>query len=103
MCYHVKKPRGVFQVKKMVLFGAGQAGRAAARLIGSDWEICCFADNAAGRLPERVLGLEVLPPAEALEHAPDAVCLCAADAGRAGEMAAQLRGLGYTGQILDCA
>lgn len=32
-------------MKKIVLFGAGQAGAAVSRLLGADWEAVCFADN----------------------------------------------------------
>ena len=33
-------------MKKTVLFGAGQAGAMAARLLGGDYAAVCFADNA---------------------------------------------------------
>ena len=78
-------------MKKTVLFGAGQAGAMAARLLGGDHAAVCFADNAPEKRGGSLAGLPIVSPEEALALGPDCVCLCVLDAERASQMEAQLR------------
>ena len=87
-------------MKKTVLFGAGQAGAMAARLLGGDYAAVCFADNAPEKRGGSLAGLPIVSPEEALALGPDCVCLCVLDAERASQMEAQLRALGYAGPLL---
>ena len=87
-------------MKKTVLFGAGQAGAMAARLLGGDHAAVCFADNAPEKRGGSLAGLPIGSPEEALALGPDCVCLCVLDAERASQMEAQLRALGYAGPLL---
>lgn len=87
-------------MKKTVLFGAGQAGAMAARLLGGDHAAVCFADNAPEKRGGSLAGLPIVSPEEALALGPDCVCLCVLDAERASQMEAQLRALGYAGPLL---
>ena len=87
-------------MKKTVLFGAGQAGAMAARLLGGDYAAVCFADNAPEKRGGSLAGLPIVSPEEALALGPDCVCLCVLDAERASQMEAQLCALGYAGPLL---
>ena len=87
-------------MKNMILFGAGQIGAMVSRLMGSEYALCCFADNAEAKWGGALAGIPVVSPAESLRCAPDCVCLCVLDEVRAGQMETQLRELGYGGEIL---
>ena len=87
-------------MKTTVLFGAGQVGAMVSRLMGAEYRVACFADNNEKRWGESLLGIPVLSPAEALLKSPDCVCLCVLDGERSAQMEAQLRELGFGGEIL---
>ena len=87
-------------MKNTVLFGAGQAGRMVLRLLGSGYAVACFADNAPEKQGGSVAGIPVCSPAESLHSNPDCVILCVLGEERAGQMEAQLRSLGYAGEVL---
>lgn len=84
---------------KTALFGAGQVGAMALRLLGE--RVCCVADNSREKRGTTLLGVPVVSPEESLEYAPERFCLCVTDAARAAEMREQLRALGYAGEIID--
>ena len=84
---------------KTALFGAGQVGTMALRLLGG--RVCCVADNSREKRGTTLLGVPVVSPEESLEYAPERFCLCVTDAARAAEMRGQLRALGYAGEIID--
>lgn len=88
-------------MKTVVLFGAGQAGTMALRLLGPNYRVLCFVDNDANKQGNRVSGIPVLSPEEGLAAGPDAVCICALGEERAEEMRVQLDELGYTGKVLS--
>ena len=87
-------------MKTVVLFGAGQVGAMISRLMGSAYRIACFADNYEGKWGTALAGIPVLSPQESLRCDPDCVCLCVLDGERAGRMEAQLRELGFEGELL---
>lgn len=87
-------------MKTAVFFGAGQIGAMVARLAGTGYAPLCFADNYAPKWGSSLAGLSVESPAEALSPCPDCVFLCVLDNERAGQMEAQLRSLGYAGEIV---
>lgn len=90
-------------MKTAVLFGAGQVGAMLLRLVGGGYRIAAFADNAPGKWGTKLLGVPILSPKAALAKKPDAVFLCVTDDRRAGEMTAQLKELGYSGEIRTAA
>ena len=63
-------------------------------------KIAAFADNFEGKWGSTLAGIPVVSPEECLRQNPDCVCLCVLDAERAGQMEAQLRQLGFEGEIL---
>lgn len=87
-------------MKTVVLFGAGQVGAMISRLMGSAYRVLCFADNYEGKWGTTLAGIPVVSPRESLRNDPDCFCLCVLDAERAGLMEAQLRELGFKGEIL---
>lgn len=87
-------------IKKNVLFGAGQMGAMAARLLGGQYRAICFADNSPKRQGGTLFDLPILSPAQSLAMQPDCVCLCVLDDERAGQMENQLRELGFGGEVL---
>ena len=88
-------------MKTIALFGAGQAGMAAARLMGSGLSVCCFADNAPEKQGTTLMGIPVVSLPDSLRFSPEAYCICVTDRLRAAEMENQLRSLGYAGEIYD--
>ena len=87
-------------MKTVVLFGAGQIGAMLSRLMGTEYRIACFADNYEGKWGTALAGIPVFSPQESLQRSPDCVCLCVLDGERAGQMEAQLRELGFEGELL---
>lgn len=88
-------------MKKTVVFGAGQMGTMAARLLGTDYDVLCFADNSPKKQGGTAAGLPVVSPEEAFAKAPDAVCIGVLDGERAAAMARQLRTLGFAGEVFS--
>jgi O-methyltransferase len=89
-------------LKKTVLFGAGQAGAMALRLLGCGYEAICFADNSLKKQQlAQFAGLPVLPARAALELKPDAVCICVTDAVRERQIETQLRKEGFEGELFS--
>ena len=87
-------------MKTVVLFGAGQVGAMVSRLIGTGYSIPCFADNSENKWGSVIAGIPVVSPKESLRYNPDCFCLCVLDGERAGQMEAQIRELGFRGEIL---
>lgn len=86
-------------MKKTVLFGAGQVGAMLFRLMGAEQQVLCFADNSPEKRGGDLLGVPVITPGESLLLQPELICLCVLDAARADAMEAQLRALGYSGEV----
>ena len=87
-------------MKTIVLFGAGQVGAMVSRLMGGEYRVLAFADNAERKWGSALAGVPILSPAEALALGPDCVCLCVLDAERTVQMETQLRALGYAGKLM---
>ena len=87
-------------MKTVVLFGAGQVGAMLSRLMGTAYRISCFAENYEGKWGTTLAGIPVVSPRESLRCDPDCVCLCVLDGERAAQMEAQLRELGFEGELL---
>lgn len=88
-------------MKRLVLFGAGQVGAAAARLAGPEFELLCFADNNSDKWGQKYEGVPVCSPQQALCAEPDCICLCAMGDGRRAQMTEQLRVLGFAGELIS--
>lgn len=90
-----------YQMKKTVVFGAGQMGQMIARLLSGDTRLISFMDNNEKIQGSCVNGVPVLKPEEAVAKKPELICLGVLDEVRAGQMKGQLRQLGYQGEILQ--
>ena len=97
----MRKDIGRQQMKKVVLFGAGQVGAMVSNLMGPFYRVICFADNNENKWGEKILGIPVLSPAESLSLRPDLICLCVTGEDRIREMKDQLKTLGYEGEIIS--
>ena len=86
--------------KTMVLFGAGQIGAMISRLIGTEYAVACFADNAEHKWGTSLAGVAIMSPEESLRLNPDCICLCVMDEERSGQMETQIRDLGFEGTVL---
>ena len=87
-------------MKKTILFGAGQAGAMALRLLAADYIPICFADNAIDKQSQTHCRLSILSLADALKTEASCVCICALDAVRTEQMEKQLHEMGFDGEIL---
>ena len=90
-------------MKKVVLFGAGQIGAMAARLLGPGYMVLCAADNSPDKWGKSVAGIPIVSPEQSLICAPDSYCLCVLDPERETQMRAQLKELGFTGEVITPA
>ena len=86
-------------MKNTILFGAGQAGAMALKLLSGEYVPVCFADNSLEKQKTVHCGFPVLPLSEALKTEPDCVCICALDDVRTFQMEKQLDDLGFNGDI----
>ena len=87
-------------MRDVALFGAGQAGTMAVRLLSGEYRPICFIDNDNTRWNETFCELPILSPEEGLKQNPDCLCLCVVDERRAVQMEEQARDMGFTGEIL---
>lgn len=87
-------------MKKTVLFGSGQIGSMVGQLLGVGYRVVCYADNDPSRQGKTINGLPILSPEESLRTEPHCFCLGVLDNERAMQMEAQIRTLGFTGEIL---
>ncbi len=87
-------------MKNTILFGAGQVGAMALKLLNGKYTPVCFADNAIDKQNQTYCGLPVLSLSEALKTEDSCVCICALDDVRTQQMEKQLLGIGFDGDIL---
>ena len=87
-------------MKKTVLFGAGQNGAMISRLLGTQYSVCCFADNSPKKQGSVLCGIPVVSPEESMNFAPECFCICVIDRERSEQMEKQLFDMGFTGEIL---
>ena len=88
-------------MKKTVLFGAGQVGAMISRLLSGEYKAMCFADNSPEKQGAALAGLPVLSPEDALQTEPTHFCVCVLDKEREAQMKAQIRSLGFDGEIIS--
>lgn len=87
-------------MKKAVVLGAGQMGRAALNLLNRNRvDVLAFGDNSPNAW-NRDAEPPVLPVSDALALVPDVALLGVLDGERARQLTEQARGLGFAGEIL---
>lgn len=84
---------------KIILFGSGQGGQMTARWLPADCELLAFADNHPGKWGTFSEGIPVIKPAQIPALMPDMVWITVLNRDAARSMEAQLKELGYTGEI----
>ena len=87
--------------KRTGIFGAGQAGAAAASWLPDTQQLICFIDNNEQRQQQKFQGIAVCSPAEAMEKRLDVIwtAVLNREAGEAIER--QLKELGFEGEIIS--
>lgn len=84
---------------RVVIFGAGQAGRMAARWMGAGHTLAAYADNGPALWHTSLGGVPVLPPAEALALGPEEVWAAVLNRQAEAAIRRQLTELGYFGPV----
>ena len=87
-------------MKKVVLFGAGQSGAMISRLLGTGYTAVCFADNSVKKQGTVLRGIPVVAPEDSLNFSTDCFCVCVLDEERSSRMEKQIRDMGFDGEIL---
>lgn len=86
-------------MKRVVIFGAGQAGRMAACWMPAGTELCAYTDNARDLCGKAIEGTPVLTPEQAVEVRPDEIWIAVLRREAEAQIRTQLTELGYTGKI----
>lgn len=84
---------------KVVIFGAGQAGRMIRSWIPASDEFLCFADNNEKLWGSVCLDRRILSPEEALGHNPDLIWLAVINREAQEAVYGQLRDMGFAGIV----
>lgn len=87
--------------RKTVIFGCGQAGSMVAKWLGADCELLCFTDNNQNKWNELFCGMKIHSPVEMLGMEPDLIWIAILNREACGSIEAQLRSMGYQGEILN--
>lgn len=86
-------------MRRVVIFGAGQAGRMAARWMPAGTVLCAFTDNARSLWETGREGTAVLPPRQAVSLAPDEIWIAVLNREADLQIRRQLAELGYEGPV----
>lgn len=86
-------------MNQAVIFGAGQGGRMALRLLRGSWQPVCYCDNNPAKAGTSIDGLPVCLPADVTWPQIALVIIATLNADAGAQIAAQLRSLGYTGEV----
>lgn len=87
-------------MRNTVVFGAGQIGIMASRLLGAGYRVICYADNNINIQGKSINGIPVLSPEDSMQAEPNCFCLGVLDDERAAQMECQIREFGFTGEII---
>jgi len=91
-------------MRRLVLIGAGQMGRAALRLINhTNYAVAAFADNSKALQGGTLCGIPILSVEEAVAMEPDGMLIAVAGRERTEQLREQICSLGYTGPIRTLA
>lgn len=87
-------------MKKVIIFGAGQAGRAVYRLIhGKNQQVIAFADNNPNLAGTSWDGVPILTLGQAVEQNPGCIYLAMVNRDSCGAVGEALRQAGYAGPL----
>ncbi len=97
----LKKQSKPEKMDKIIIFGAGQAGSMVSKWLGRTQQLICYTDNQNTRWGEKIDGVPVLSPADALKQKADAVWIAVLNQEACCDIKKQLAGMNFTGTILD--
>ena len=90
-------------MKKVCIFGAGQAGMMAARWLPAEYKVECFIDNNPKKQSQKMEGFEIVSFEEALKRKPDVIWVAVLNKEAAVSIKEQIGKSGFEGEILDIA
>ena len=88
-------------MKKMCIFGAGQAGMMAAKWLPSEYKVECYIDNNPQKQNQKIDGCVVLSLEEALKTNPDYIWIAVLNKEASESVKEQIRTAGFEGKLLD--
>lgn len=88
-------------MKKIMIFGAGQAGKMVKKWLGVDYELLGFIDNNYKQWGHRVDNLPIYEPKVALSFRPDIIWITVLNYEACEEISKQLKGSGFKGEIYN--
>ena len=87
-------------MKQLVIFGAGQAGRALYKMMHhARQQVIAFGDNRTDLQGQQIDGVPIVSLQETVNLQPDEICLAIVNREACEEVASQLRKAGYEGTI----
>ena len=86
-------------MKRVVIFGAGQAGQMAARWMEAELYLAAYTDNNGALWGRRVNGVPVVEPGRIPDLAPDEVWVAVLNTQAERQIVGQLAQLGYSGPV----
>lgn len=90
-------------MKRVVIFGAGQAGRMAAYWMPAGTELCAYTDNASSLWGTEAEGVKIVAPQQAVALAPDEIWIAVLNREAELQIRCQLTELGYEGPVYSVA
>lgn len=88
-------------MKKIIVFGAGQAGQMVLRWLNSNLEILAFADNNNKKHGSQVFGYPVISAEAAVKKKPDIIYIAILNQEACFSIRKQLLEIGFEGEIRD--
>lgn len=86
-------------MKTTIIFGAGQGGKALLKMLSPDYRVLAYMDNDYNKWGKKMDGLPVVSIEEALAISPDCIWVATMNDLSGQQMAQQLIGMGYGGEI----
>jgi len=86
-------------MKKIIVFGCGQAGSMASKWLSDGYALLGFTDNAPSMWNTLFNGEPVFSPNEAVEQKPDEILIAVVNSEACAAIEKQLREMGFSGEV----
>ena len=88
-------------MKKVCIFGTGQAGMMVAKWLPAEYKLISYIDNQEKKQNQKIEGISVVSLPKALEFLPDVIWIAVLNKEATVSIKGQIRESGFTGEILD--
>ena len=88
-------------MKKVCIFGAGQAGLMVSKWLPAEYKLISYIDNQEKKQNQKIEGISVVALPKALELSPDVIWIAVLNKEATVSIKGQIRESGFTGEILD--